>query len=99
MGGCVANFLHGQSHPACILVDAFVTAHVSRLADAWHERQRPVQCSNDLAQCDVAGPSAENIPAGPPLLALHKAVALQLEENRLEELLRKSLSDSEFRRL
>ena len=99
MRGCVANFLHGETYSARILVDAFVTAHVSGLADARHERQGPVQRSNDLTERDVAGPSAQDVPAGPPLLALHEAVPLQLEENRLEELLRKSLSDSEFRRL
>ena len=48
---------------------------------------------------DVPGPSAEDVSPGPTFLALHQPVALQFEKDRLQELLRKSLPLSEFRRL
>ena len=60
---------------------------------------RAIERTNDLADGDVSGLSAENVPAGPTFLALNKSVVLQLEKDRLEELLRKPLSFSKLRRL
>ena len=99
MCGRVADFLHRQPHAARILLKTLVAAHVGGLADAWHQRQRPVERPDHLTDRDVSRPPAEDISAGATFLALDETVVLQLQENGFEELLRKSLPLSEFRRL
>ena len=53
-----------------------------------HRRQRPVEHPNHLAEGDLGRRAAQEVAAALPFLALHHAVALQLEQDRFQELLR-----------
>src|SRR5438034_11162476 len=95
----VADFLHGQPNPAGFLVKALVAWAVCRLTDAGRQGQRPFEDPNDLTHRDIAWLAAESVPAPSPLLAVDETVALQIEQDRLEELPRKPLLFSKFRGL
>ena len=99
MGRRVPNLLHGQSNAARFLIDALFASRIRRLADAGHQRQRSIQHADDLGQCDVTRLAVEDVAAPPALLALEKAMALELQEDRFQEFLRKSLPLSQFRGL
>ena len=95
-GGGVANLFHRQVDATCVFIDALLAAGIRGLADARHQRQGPVQNADHLSDRDVTGFSVEDVAAPPALLALEEPMARQIEEDGLQELLRKSLALSQF---
>ena len=87
--GCrIPDLFHCETNPTAPLIDAVHALHIRHLADARHRRERSVQNTDDFAERDLGRRAAEKVSAAFPLLAVHHAVALELEEDRLQKLLR-----------
>src|SRR4029077_12977087 len=82
---------------AGLLVNALFAAPVGGLADARRQRERTFEHADNLADGDVGGFPPEQIAPALPLLAVQQAVALELEQDGLEEFLRKLLPFGQFR--
>src|SRR5687767_10948218 len=97
MGGRIPDFLHCEPNSACFLVHALLAAPVGRLTDTRSQGQWPFENADNLTHRDVAWLAAEDVAAAAPLLAVHEAMAFQVQQDRLEEFPRKPLLFSKFR--
>ena len=83
----IAHFFHREADAAAIFVGALAALHVGGLADARHGGQRPFEDADDLTERDFVGFAAEEVAPALAFLAVDEAVALELEQDRLEEFL------------
>jgi len=91
VGQSVAHFLHREPDATGPFLDTLSALHIGHLADARHQGQRSFEHPDDLAEGNLGRLAAQQVAAALPFLAVQEPVALQLQEDRLEKLLREPL--------
>ncbi len=90
-GSLVANHSHDLADGADRFLETVGAALIGGLADARHQRQRPLDQPDDLAEADRRGRSRQPITAHLPPVAGHQPTVLELQQDDLEEFARQLL--------
>lgn len=83
----VADFGHRDANGAGLHASAIPAWLISRATGAPNRRQRPIDCTNDLADFDVARRPCQHVTATRSLFGVHDSGLAKFTENGVEKLL------------
>ena len=83
----VADFGHRDANSAGLHASAVAAWLISRATGAPNRRQRPIDCTNDLADFNVARGPCQHVTAARPFFCVHDAGLAKFTENGVEKLL------------